>query len=982
MKKRSLKRFCSFFLAICMMLTLCMTTDIDAAEARAEEIETDVEETGTDTEEVKEDQEEPVVEEDQEEANDLLSIEAAAETVEESDDEITVDAQEVEDESLVGEKKLVYGDASLSDADAFVLTMFGDGFTADQQDDFYTNAKSIAEYVMKTSPYDEFSDIIKIYAIGTISNESGARADQATSQAEADADTRDTYFGLSFWGNGMQRLVVMGSEGKAKVQALVDEYNPYSDFSVCIANASTYGGSGGDICLASLNRESYEMMLHELGHTIAKLADEYYEESETNEAQYANKTSNNDPDTIKWARFVGKNGVGIYEYDNGGDGWYRPSQNCKMRYLGAQYDFCEVCKERIRQAFCDNSNITKMYLQTYADSFYEPKTGTSGKDMSEYFIIRKGTSVSNGAELGDAFSIKYYDENDNEVSGVPYEAGTYKMVASFSGNSTFDAATCEASYTIELPDYVTLSATDKQYDGEPAEVACVVDTLEEGTYTVAYHYTGTIPYSRTGVSTSYDSDEAPITPGNYTVTATVTDTVGRVRAVKSADYSITFKVNTIQNNNTSDYPGAAVYFNNKTIVLSGEGFTSEEQDKFEAMAKEYVEYIRSQEPFKECDIYMNFSSVDTISKESGVSTSSQKKDTYYKLMIDDNGKIQLGQGEDVDFTTQASATDYIGYNQVTAYYKANIVIVNDDQVKDGAINNTSFGTRIMIYAGGENGKEYAARTLRNYFCGYISDQDKAENHEPSTDEEKAEDRYQFVQRLFYSWGTDYVPIVSHAYNETIVETGYPIDMSPYFECYYSDQLIDVNYNITYYSVDSETGEKTKLDSAPADPGDYYAVAELDTGGAKTMSYTVNGKDVTIAIARGVTSYTINADANIDKLKDEIAEKDTLIEQLKNQIDTLKTKNSTVTVTKAKNVKTRSIQVTWKKYSGAKGYEVQYATNKSFKSAKKVTVSTNTKKLTKLTKKKTYYVRVRAYKVIGGKKVYTKYSSVKKVTVKA
>ena len=86
---------------------------------------------------------------------------------------------------------LVYGDKSLADEDAFVLLIFGDGFTASEQDSFYTNAQNTADYLMDTSPWDEFKDTIKIYALGVVSNESGAKADTAINQEQANADTRD-----------------------------------------------------------------------------------------------------------------------------------------------------------------------------------------------------------------------------------------------------------------------------------------------------------------------------------------------------------------------------------------------------------------------------------------------------------------------------------------------------------------------------------------------------------------------------------------------------------------------------------------------------------------------------------------------------------------------------------------------------------------------------------------------------------------------
>ena len=61
---------------------------------------------------------------------------------------------------------------------------------------------------------------------------------------------------------------------------------------------------------------------------------------------------------------------------------------------------------------------------------------------------------------------------------------------------------------------------------------------------------------------------------------------------------------------------------------------------------------------------------------------------------------------------------------------------------------------------------------------------------------------------------------------------------------------------------------------------------------------------------------------------------------------------------------------------ASGYELQYATKKSFKGAKKIKINgyRNTSyTIKKLKKKKWYYVRVRAYVQSGGQKVYSSWS---------
>ena len=77
-------------------------------------------------------------------------------------------------------------------------------------------------------------------------------------------------------------------------------------------------------------------------------------------------------------------------------------------------------------------------------------------------------------------------------------------------------------------------------------------------------------------------------------------------------------------------------------------------------------------------------------------------------------------------------------------------------------------------------------------------------------------------------------------------------------------------------------------------------------------------------------------------------------------------------------------VTWKKNSKVTGYQISYSKNAKFKKAKIKTVKKNkTTKLIlkKLKKKSTYYVRIRTYKVVSGKKFYSVWSKKKSVKIK-
>lgn len=82
---------------------------------------------------------------------------------------------------------------------------------------------------------------------------------------------------------------------------------------------------------------------------------------------------------------------------------------------------------------------------------------------------------------------------------------------------------------------------------------------------------------------------------------------------------------------------------------------------------------------------------------------------------------------------------------------------------------------------------------------------------------------------------------------------------------------------------------------------------------------------------------------------------------------------------------KKFTVTWAKVSGVKGYQIQYSSDKKFKkNNKSVTVTkqkTTKATVKKLKSKKKYYVRVRTYKTVNGKKIYSSWSKVKSVKTK-
>lgn len=91
-----------------------------------------------------------------------------------------------------------------------------------------------------------------------------------------------------------------------------------------------------------------------------------------------------------------------------------------------------------------------------------------------------------------------------------------------------------------------------------------------------------------------------------------------------------------------------------------------------------------------------------------------------------------------------------------------------------------------------------------------------------------------------------------------------------------------------------------------------------------------------------------------------------------------------TLKSATSPSTKRIKMTWSKVSGATGYQVMWSTYSDF-SQNYLTKSVSSKylstTLTTAKSKKTYYVKVRAYRTISGKKIYSPWSSKKTLKTK-
>lgn len=86
----------------------------------------------------------------------------------------------------------------------------------------------------------------------------------------------------------------------------------------------------------------------------------------------------------------------------------------------------------------------------------------------------------------------------------------------------------------------------------------------------------------------------------------------------------------------------------------------------------------------------------------------------------------------------------------------------------------------------------------------------------------------------------------------------------------------------------------------------------------------------------------------------------------------------------RSTKKKTFTIIWKKTGGNSGWQVQYSLDKKFRAGvRNVNLKSQNTKLTvrKLRSRKNYYIRVRGYKKVGSKMMYSSWSNVKRVKIK-
>ncbi|MFY0713869.1 T9SS type A sorting domain-containing protein [Seonamhaeicola sp. NFXS20] len=226
------------------------------------------------------------------------------------------------------------------------LVILSEGYQESELSNFISDAQTFTSTMFAEPPFSNYSNYFNVYAIKVPSNESGADRPSTNTYV-------DTYFNATYEAFGKEYLLYYEVDGysanntEAKIFSVLADNTPNYDVGLILVNSPDYGGSGGSFPMAYNGDWGNNVIMHEIGHSLFDLKDEYYPGDEL-AAEAINMTQETNPTLVKWKNWINTNNVGVYQYtcDTGNCAdWYKPHQNCIMEKIDK--GFCSVCKEGI-----------------------------------------------------------------------------------------------------------------------------------------------------------------------------------------------------------------------------------------------------------------------------------------------------------------------------------------------------------------------------------------------------------------------------------------------------------------------------------------------------------------------------------------------------------------------------------------------------------------------------------------------------------
>ncbi|MEV0457307.1 M64 family metallopeptidase [Catellatospora methionotrophica] len=222
-------------------------------------------------------------------------------------------------------------------SERFDLVVVGDGYTSSEMGLLRQHAQAKWDEIAATAPWSTHRASVNVWLVEVVSAQSGVDNDPTQGVS------RNTALDMYFWCGGIERLLCL-NETKAKQYAA---QAPAVDAIIAVGNTTKYGGAGyPSLATASGgNARSGQIAIHELGHSVGGLADEYWTAGTTytgSEPREINVTTSSG--CAKWSSYLGRatpDGGTIGCFQGGhqyANGIYRPSQDSLMRTLGKPFN--------------------------------------------------------------------------------------------------------------------------------------------------------------------------------------------------------------------------------------------------------------------------------------------------------------------------------------------------------------------------------------------------------------------------------------------------------------------------------------------------------------------------------------------------------------------------------------------------------------------------------------------------------------------
>ncbi|GAA4933275.1 M64 family metallopeptidase [Streptomyces coeruleoprunus] len=332
-------------------------------------------------------------------------------------------------------------------ADRLDVVVIGDGYTAGELDRFHADARAKWAEVAAVEPYTTYQGLFNVWTVDAVSRESGVTGDPDR------GTVRDTALGAYFWCGDIERLLCVDQEKVDGYVALA----PDADLVLVLANSAKYGGAGynepsetlgydGISTASAGNEKSGQVAIHETGHSLGRLADEYFYPGLPDYARYTGREPA-DPNVstldagrmaarqTKWHRWLGEqspDGGTVGTYEGGGyyvSGLYRPTDSSLMRVLDKPFNLPGV-----------EAMIAGFYRHARPATAVSPTDRTLRRHHAAEVAVPRLTGSS-----GRALTVRWYLDGRE----LPSFAGRTEVRVTELGVRLLDFRTHKLSVTVE-----------------------------------------------------------------------------------------------------------------------------------------------------------------------------------------------------------------------------------------------------------------------------------------------------------------------------------------------------------------------------------------------------------------------------------------------------------------------------------------------------------------------------------------------------